>query len=515
MFTRQASLRVLFRSALAFGLVVLPAPPLTADTHATPQAAPGSPARVVLTETGHRSDPAPIITYNAALDRLYALPPADPIVPTRPLIEIDPGSVTVLRTLTLPGHTRTLSTSTDGSRLFFDNALSSPTDQRITALDLNTATVAFQFQGVVTNTDFNYSGANITDVVPVPGAADSVVVAQEPWFGSGRQLRVFDHGIARASYYENILPILDLTFLENGQLAGRIQTLPSPQLLFFNLETTGPSLASVVPLPLDLAAAPLQFYDGLVYFANGVVFDPDTQFPVRTYALPSTGWAVAADPVQDRVHILTAPVDHPMLFSTRDAQGLGSLVLPGPIGESRTMRWAGPNRLAVVGGQTADLWVFTLDERAHLAFLPGVAQHDLTHIVRDWPIANRCGQFPVPGTGSPIAWVELCVTNVQERLDRQMVFRIRWTVTFLVSGPYYVTKGSDAGNPNMFALDQFDHRYDHVGLLDAAGQTITFTPGYTTTTGGYVFPPRQPGATVFRFHDDDQGVVIDNITITP
>lgn len=96
-----------------------------------------------------------------------------------------------------------------------------------------------------------------------------------------------------------------------------------------------------------------------------------------------------------------------------------------------------------------------------------------------------------------------------------MEFNVVWVVAVMAigdTGRPPLQMNSDTGNTNMYLTDNLGRRYDHIATGGAAALGGALPWGQETTlTGAFVFPPAQPGATGFVFHDDDQGVVISNL----
>jgi hypothetical protein len=91
-----------------------------------------------------------------------------------------------------------------------------------------------------------------------------------------------------------------------------------------------------------------------------------------------------------------------------------------------------------------------------------------------------------------------------------MQFNFAWSVD-LLGGRDYIVKYSDAGNRNMYLTDNQGNRYDHVAVGGAAegGRLYDGQPIY----GWFLFPPAQKVATIFTFHDGDQGLLLGKIIL--
>ena len=63
----------------------------------------------------------------------------------------------------------------------------------------------------------------------------------------------------------------------------------------------------------------------------------------------------------------------------------------------------------------------------------------------------------------------------------------------------------------MYLTDNDGGRYDPVAVGGAAnGGTLYDNRGLT---GWFLFPPAQKGATIFAFHDDDQGLLLGKLVL--
>ncbi len=502
------------RLVIVLGLAIgLPGASIAGRAQGAADLSPGAPGRVVVRQAAYHEQPVFYPAYSATRDRLYAVQYGDPITdPTGFIIEYDPATGTVTRTFTGPVQPTAMAVSSSGDAVFIGYFGGYPATARVSRLNLDSGLVDSYFTPVVPDTA---AGADFRAILPVPGQPDTVVLVQAPWYTSYTEVRVYDQGSARSAYYSYNLPLSDFAFTQDGYLVARDTTDSAPKLIRLSLLVDGVHYHDTIPLPTEVATAAVVYHDGLAYFASGHVVDLTTQVATHRYELPMTGSALIVDPITNRVHVLLPLGDSPSLFSARDLDGLGTIPLPGTRGASRRMVSMGSNRLVISDAVAGGLWFYTLAEWPVAAFLPSLLQHDLGLVVRDYPITNRCSSVLIPNNGVDIARMDVCVTNVQERIDGNLNILTRWTATFLVGGPYSVTKYSDAGNTQMYLRDSLGHRYDHIDLIGAAAQNITFTSAFTTTTGGYVFPGRAPGATVFAFHDDDQGTVIADIRITP
>lgn len=119
-----------------------------------------------------------------------------------------------------------------------------------------------------------------------------------------------------------------------------------------------------------------------------------------------------------------------------------------------------------------------------------------------WTFQDACVlYYPEPGDPLSVQW---CVESIQVRDDGKLWVNVAWIVDISRSRFNYVEKYSDQGKTTMYLTDNLGNRYDFVDLGGAAKdpERVGF-PG-KTLRGWFLFPPAQPGAFSFTFHDDDQ-----------
>jgi hypothetical protein len=128
---------------------------------------------------------------------------------------------------------------------------------------------------------------------------------------------------------------------------------------------------------------------------------------------------------------------------------------------------------------------------------------------------NRCNRFVVSNNNEPLATIDMCVTSVTLKNNGRMRFHVMWTAYFETqSDPNIsqsVEKGSDAENRSMYITDNLNNRYNHIATGGGAAYLLGFSPAQNRWEGWYEFQPAKADASVFVFHDDDQGVAIENI----
>ena len=130
---------------------------------------------------------------------------------------------------------------------------------------------------------------------------------------------------------------------------------------------------------------------------------------------------------------------------------------------------------------------------------------------------GRCGLPPL--TEEERAWVKLCVNSVEVQENGQMVFMLSWQARIgegvLAADGTPATalaKPSDVGNRNMYITDNLGNRYDFTGLGGAAEEDAVILKDQTVE-GWFLFPPPQPGAKLFTFHDDDNFWAIAGVSL--
>jgi hypothetical protein len=107
--------------------------------------------------------------------------------------------------------------------------------------------------------------------------------------------------------------------------------------------------------------------------------------------------------------------------------------------------------------------------------------------------------------------LDFCVTGVTVDSNRHMIFAVTWTLSNIPGG-YTVTKRSDGGNRNMYLIDNLGNRYDHSAGGGAAYSSVDVADG-VPVSGWFDFGQPPVGAFTFDFHDDDNGIVISNISL--
>jgi len=102
--------------------------------------------------------------------------------------------------------------------------------------------------------------------------------------------------------------------------------------------------------------------------------------------------------------------------------------------------------------------------------------------------------------------VDWCVVNVRVTRKHNIVIRVSW------ASNYVCRKWTDVNNPDMYLTDNIGNRYMAIGWGESADETVRMAVG-SIYYGTFTFPPAQAGATIFTFHDSDNGVTIDNLIL--
>jgi len=132
------------------------------------------------------------------------------------------------------------------------------------------------------------------------------------------------------------------------------------------------------------------------------------------------------------------------------------------------------------------------------------------------PVRTMPGMYLAGGcvkgrTEAPFIQVEFCVTSVEVKPNRNMVFYVSWTL--LESPQSKVAKTSDQFNANMYLKDIRGNRYDHIGGGGVAYRRALFSGPYIPITGWFEFGPAPDGVFSFSFYDDETKIVVANISL--
>ena len=122
--------------------------------------------------------------------------------------------------------------------------------------------------------------------------------------------------------------------------------------------------------------------------------------------------------------------------------------------------------------------------------------------------SSRCVRIRLPES-TTFDW---CIDSVHIT-DRTMEFNTTWKIPD--GFPSGVRRGPDDGNLNMYVLDDAGRRFDHTATRGAASFGGFIGRSNPAMTGAFVFPLPSSAASIFKFKDDDQGVMIENIVLNP
>ncbi|MGC1378753.1 MAG: hypothetical protein WA821_21150, partial [Anaerolineales bacterium] len=120
-----------------------------------------------------------------------------------------------------------------------------------------------------------------------------------------------------------------------------------------------------------------------------------------------------------------------------------------------------------------------------------------------------CGHRNMPKGGT----LEICVPMITVDSDHHLIFNVTWMLSYIPNNTI-VTKRSDEGNRNVYVTDEYGKRYDHV-----AGGGMAYFDGNmgagVTMGGSFDFGVAAVGAFTFTYHDEDNGILIGGITLSP
>ncbi len=151
----------------------------------------------------------------------------------------------------------------------------------------------------------------------------------------------------------------------------------------------------------------------------------------------------------------------------------------------------------------------------YISFLPMIQKSYPIFISPGIYSINSCVDSSVyaASDGTYIGELTECVPSVEVRADGYMQFNFTWTLDF-ADDSYHINKYDDADNPNMYITDNLGNHYDHVEVGGAAAHTETMYDN-EPVEGWFLFVPAKQSATTFIFHDDDQGISINDIVLLP
>ena len=105
-----------------------------------------------------------------------------------------------------------------------------------------------------------------------------------------------------------------------------------------------------------------------------------------------------------------------------------------------------------------------------------------------------------------------CVPQINVLQNHALQVFTTWSVEYYNPDIRCVWKHPDEGNAGMYLTDNLGNLYDHYFVGEAAEDYVCIRNG-ETAQGWFLFPPADPGAVTFAFHDDDQNYVIEDLSL--
>jgi hypothetical protein len=282
--------------------------------------------------------------------------------------------------------------------------------------------------------------------------------------------------------YEGVAPQLFFTVLPSSpaprpgeRLVWNLQLYNSTNSTIANADIAA-TLPALLPLaaPVDLAPA-----------------QPAAQLAQKDADLPGLAGGLVISPGVEIT--LAAPVHLPSDVPT-DLVLTAGFTLTGEI----------------PSGTVAQAVTASVTTRQHATYIPLLARPYPVYLPPGYYPVSRCASQRFIVDGVDVGKLTECVNGVMVRADGYMQFNFIWLAD-LVAGRDSVVKYSDASNTNMYLTDNYGSRYDHVATGGAAnGGTLYDNRGLT---GWFLFPPAQKSATIFAFHDDDQGLLLGKLVL--
>lgn len=159
--------------------------------------------------------------------------------------------------------------------------------------------------------------------------------------------------------------------------------------------------------------------------------------------------------------------------------------------------------------------ILKIQDSPYFSFLPIIQKPYPIFISPGTYPVNKCVESSVyaQSTGDYIGELTECVPSVEVRMNGYMQFNFTWTLDF-IDGLPPIKKYSDSDNPNMYVTENIDNHYSHVEVGGEAAYDM-FIGDDIPVEGWFLFPPAKQNAAIFSFHDDDQGVSINDIVLLP
>lgn len=209
-------------------------------------------------------------------------------------------------------------------------------------LDIATQTPGLQF---FLGAELGSSPFRAEDIAPAPGTQTTVAIGRRSPGSSFGLVSVYDNGVRRTN---NTSFGPDIEF---GASAARFYAAGSfgGEFVRLNVNPSGPSVDSILNIGLG---GKLLFVNGLMYTANGSVFDPETGVLKGTFTAPElrNNSIMTVDPALGRAYFLTSPGSNNStlrVFDINTFQLLGEATIQNTFGflNTRLVRW-GENGLA-------------------------------------------------------------------------------------------------------------------------------------------------------------------------
>ncbi len=279
------------------------------------------------------------LVYSSWSKKLYASIPSTGGSLGNCIVEIDPLTGNVTRSVYVGSEPKKLALSSDGRTLWvgLDGA------SAVRKVDLTTTTMTAGLQFSVGQPSNNYSAVyGAYDVAVMPGSPDTIAVS------SVNGITIYDSGVARskvATSYGNAFIAFDST-------GGKLYTMGgSYSYAILTIDATGVSASA--PINISGYTNGLRYDNGRVYLSNGTTLNADTGALIATFYLSGSQVAtgpVTPDSANGKVFILTSNYGsnaQVMAFNSNTFVSAGSIGVSGLdiYGASALLRW-GQNGIA-------------------------------------------------------------------------------------------------------------------------------------------------------------------------
>jgi hypothetical protein len=309
----------------------VPSPTPTPSPTATPTPTPSdvSVRRVQL--------PANDIIYNSSNQTIYCSVPSSVGLGGNSITPLNPTNGSIGTPVFVGSEPNKLALTDDKQKLYvgIDGAAS------VRVFDIPTQTPGLQF---FLESEFLSNPFKAADLAPVPGTSNSVAVARVSSFPFGL-ISIYDSGVKRSNSASAGAEI------EFGTSAARLYGSGTfgGELTQFNVSASGLSFDSSFEVG---NGGQLLFVNGLMYTANGSVFDPETGILKGTFTAPELRFnsIMTVDPTLGRAYFLTNPSSSTStlrVFDINTFQLIGEATIQNTFGfqNARLVRW-GQNGLA-------------------------------------------------------------------------------------------------------------------------------------------------------------------------